>query len=68
MSWKIQLELPDCGPNGEFQKARVHVFPEDEEILHNIEGEFCFCSPGVEECRLAKIVVHASTDGREFLE
>jgi hypothetical protein len=43
MCWRIQ------GDESEEEVYRVHVFPSDEEILHNLEGEFCFCSPRVED-------------------
>jgi hypothetical protein len=64
MSWSIEGFFPvDSG-----QKAEVHIFPADEAILHNLEGEFCFCSPRIEELPKGKMIVHASTDGREFRE
>lgn len=63
MSWSIKAYLPKD------LRGEAHVFPTDEEILHNLEGEFCFCSPRIEETRKGNIiVVHASTDGREFRE
>jgi hypothetical protein len=63
MSWNIKAHLPEGQP------GEAHVFPTDEEILHNLEGTFCFCSPRIEETREGNIiVVHASTDGREFRE
>jgi hypothetical protein len=62
MSWTIEAYFPVCA------KAEVHVFPEDEKVLHNLEGEFCFCAPRIEELPKCTMVVHASTDGRECRE
>jgi hypothetical protein len=53
---------------------RWHVFPTDEEVLHTTYGETCFCNPKVEptpsanEGKFHRIVIHNSTDGREFKE
>jgi hypothetical protein len=56
MSWTLEGYFPACGP------AEVHIFPADEQILHNLEGEFCFCTPRVEELPKANLIVHNSTD------
>jgi hypothetical protein len=42
--------------------SRVHVFPTNEEILHNLEGEFCFCNPKIEELPKGRMIVHNSTE------
>lgn len=57
MSWRCHEAV---GADG-----TVHVWPEDDEYEHDLDG-ICLCGPSVEEySNGAKLVTHNSLDGRE---
>jgi hypothetical protein len=48
---------------------RVHVYPLNDEIEHDTDGDDCLCTPDIEEVEGGGIVViHHSLDGREATE
>jgi hypothetical protein len=51
----------------------IHVYPQDEEQMHDLIGEHCICQPKVERVYSegvykGTVIVHNSFDGRELLE
>lgn len=51
------------------ERRTVHVFPEDDLIAHEIDGEDCPCGPREEVGEHGNwISVHHSLDGREQFE
>ena len=67
------LALPDEADGGERRlMATVHVYPVNDLIEHELDGEACACGPVLEyvdgEEEDGWVVTHASLDGRETRE
>jgi len=54
-------------------ESPTHVWPDNDGVEHDIQGEECVCGPRTEavfrdDGSTAWLVVHASLDGRELAE
>ena len=45
-----------------------HVYPVNDLVEHELEGDDCACGPTVEFVEGGEVVVHHSLDGREASE
>lgn len=45
-----------------------HVYPVNDLVEHELEGDDCVCGPTTEFVEGGKVVVHHSLDGREAWE
>jgi hypothetical protein len=47
------------------EKQIVHVYPTDDIMEHEVDGEPCACCPRVEAVGDGIVVMHDALDGRE---
>ncbi len=46
----------------------IHVYPVNDLVIHETEGDQCPCYPKIEYVGNGKLVIHHSWDGRESFE
>lgn len=45
-----------------------HIYPIDDTIGHQLDGDDCHCNPEVEEIEDSLLVIHNAYDDREVIE